>query len=269
MRGLLGVVAVLVVIHLDTSFLIGALVPGAPRDRALRKWLRDGETLGISTVAWAEFLCGPVGPDQARLAGRVIAERVPLTEEDAERAECIAALLRASVIAGRADVRRALVEQAIADEEPVPRRIIAVLRAVHAGASKGEAPAVAELQLGALVKECAARLELRLSVPERDADDWSIGWEGACGCELCAALEAFLEDETRRVMEWPIGKERRQHVHRKIDAAGLPVTHETRRVGSPQTLVLTKTKAVFAREREERAWCAEALVWVREVARGG
>lgn len=73
-------------IHLDTSFLIGALVPGSPRNLLLRRWLREGEVIGASAVAWAEFLCGPVTSDQARLVGRIVTERVPLTEEDAVRA---------------------------------------------------------------------------------------------------------------------------------------------------------------------------------------
>ena len=47
-------------IHLDTSFLIRALDPGSPEDLELRGWIREGETLGMSTVAWAELLCGPL-----------------------------------------------------------------------------------------------------------------------------------------------------------------------------------------------------------------
>ena len=44
-------------IHLDTSFLIRGLVPGTTQDQALRNWLRRGDALAMSTVAWAEFLC--------------------------------------------------------------------------------------------------------------------------------------------------------------------------------------------------------------------
>jgi len=47
-------------IHLDTSFLIHAMVPSSRADKSLRKWLRDEEDLAISSIAWAEFLCGPV-----------------------------------------------------------------------------------------------------------------------------------------------------------------------------------------------------------------
>ena len=46
-------------IHLDTSFLIRGSVSGSTEDRALRGWVGAREVLGVSTVAWAEFLCGP------------------------------------------------------------------------------------------------------------------------------------------------------------------------------------------------------------------
>lgn len=40
-------------IHLDTSFLIGALDQGSPQDRSLRRWVGGGETLTMSAVACA------------------------------------------------------------------------------------------------------------------------------------------------------------------------------------------------------------------------
>ncbi len=71
-------------IHLDTSLLIPALVPGSFADKQLRDWLRRRVPLGVSTVVWAEFLCGPVGEHEVQLAKRVIAERVPFNAEDAD-----------------------------------------------------------------------------------------------------------------------------------------------------------------------------------------
>jgi len=70
-------------IHLDTSFLIRSFVHGSAEDRALRKWLKEGESLGMSAVAWTELLCGPVEESHLELATRVVAERVPFLEEDA------------------------------------------------------------------------------------------------------------------------------------------------------------------------------------------
>jgi len=71
-------------IHLDTSFLIRALVPRSAQDRKLRKWLSEGASVGIGAVVWAEFLCGPVEPSQAALATRFLGEPMSFTAEDAE-----------------------------------------------------------------------------------------------------------------------------------------------------------------------------------------
>lgn len=71
-------------IHLDTSFLISALDPGSPEDRRLRVWIRDGETLAMSTVAWAEFLCGPLARTEMELASEIIGPRRDFTQDHAE-----------------------------------------------------------------------------------------------------------------------------------------------------------------------------------------
>ena len=82
---------------------------------------------------------------------------------------------------------------------------------------------------------------------------------------LGGPLASFLEDTSRRTFEWPIPKERRQHVHSRIDAAELPVTHVTRRQGRPYTLVLNKTDALFAREQEARTRDETDLKWLAGV----
>ena len=66
-------------IHLDTSFLIRALVRGSPEDQRLREWLSKSEPLTMSTIAWAEFLCGPIDKPQLKLATGVIRRRSNFT----------------------------------------------------------------------------------------------------------------------------------------------------------------------------------------------
>jgi predicted nucleic acid-binding protein len=71
------------VIHLDTSFLIRALVRSSAQDKALREWLRAGEPLGISTIGWAEFLCGPIEVDDVDLAASLVPRHLPFGEDEA------------------------------------------------------------------------------------------------------------------------------------------------------------------------------------------
>lgn len=73
-----------VAIHLDTCFLIRALVPGTDADQRLRSWLRGGHRLRMDSIAWTEFLCGPLKPDERGLAEQIVTERVSYGEHDAQ-----------------------------------------------------------------------------------------------------------------------------------------------------------------------------------------
>jgi len=69
-------------IHLDTSFLIRAMTPKSTEDGRLRRWLAAGESIGISAVSWAEFLCGPVEAGDVDLATRIVGEPLALLGAD-------------------------------------------------------------------------------------------------------------------------------------------------------------------------------------------
>ena len=70
-------------IHLDTGFLIRALVRDSSEDIKLRTWLRSNTPVGMSSIAWSEFLCGPVAKNDIDLAARILLDRQPFTDEDA------------------------------------------------------------------------------------------------------------------------------------------------------------------------------------------
>ena len=71
-------------IHLDTSFLIRALLPGSPQREQLRTWAGANETITMSSVAWTEFLCGPLDARAASLAATLVDRRLDFTTEMAE-----------------------------------------------------------------------------------------------------------------------------------------------------------------------------------------
>lgn len=73
-------------IHLDTSFLIRALIRGTPEDRALRRWIVEGETLAVTAIAWAEFQCGPLHPAELATVAALVDHHRDFTREDAEAA---------------------------------------------------------------------------------------------------------------------------------------------------------------------------------------
>jgi len=73
-------------IHLDTCFLIGALVPGTEADRRLRQWIREERRLCMDSIAWTEFLCGPLNREELALAEQIVTERIDYRVQDAQRA---------------------------------------------------------------------------------------------------------------------------------------------------------------------------------------
>ena len=99
------------------------------------------------------------------------------------------------------------------------------MSALRAAAESCGDGARGEAGFGDLAADCAARLRARLARPLRTPGDWSIELPaGACRCDLCDVLRVFLEDKSRRTFEWPLAKQRRQHIHARIDAAELPVS---------------------------------------------
>jgi len=113
----------------------------------------------------------------------------------------------------------------------------------------------------AIAQDCSDRLTRLVDSPVRAEDDWSIEWTG-CGCGECLRLETFLGSRSERTHEWPLAKSGRQHVHRQIDDAGLPVRHTTRRQGRPFTLTLEKTEALFQQDQDTRQQAKRDLDWV-------
>jgi predicted nucleic acid-binding protein len=59
-------------VHLDTNQLIGAGKIGSSAHGRVDRWLRAGETLEVSAVAWAEFLCGPISVAEKAIAQGIV-----------------------------------------------------------------------------------------------------------------------------------------------------------------------------------------------------
>ncbi len=152
---------------------------------------------------------------------------------------------------------------AAAEREPFARCIASLVKKPHAlGASdmatialklKVPAKATAWMKQGItrLSKAAAVELESSAERAKRSSDDWTIEVPSDCRCPDCTALHAFLRSPETTI-ELPLNKERRKHLHRKIDAAGLPVQHTTRRTGRPFVLVLRKQATLHTRDRQLR-----------------
>jgi hypothetical protein len=170
----------------------------------------------------------------------------------------IAAILEGAAVLGASDLRDEAVGFLCRGNDDLLACLMAVLRAAR------PLPPVMRRDAGLSVvaQHCTTRLTARLDRPRRADDDWSIEVPTGCNCKLCDILGGFLSDPGRRWFEWPIAKEGRRHVHGRLDGAEMPVGHQTRRTGRPYTLVLTKTEAIFEREREARSRDEADLAWL-------
>jgi len=73
-------------IHLDTSFLIQAMVAGSAAEAKMQTWLAGGEDVAISSIALSEFLCGPITAEEAGLIEAILASPEPFLATDASKA---------------------------------------------------------------------------------------------------------------------------------------------------------------------------------------
>ena len=70
-------------IHLDTNFLIEALVANSEAQAKVQTWKTLNEELGISSIAWSEFLCGPLTQNEEVLAQLLFPTPEPFFAPDA------------------------------------------------------------------------------------------------------------------------------------------------------------------------------------------
>lgn len=187
------------------------------------------------------------------LIGSALADGPPsaISKQSAALGVPLAAVLEATALASTPAMRDRIVSACIMRLKADERFTACLMPALRVGATLSD-DVRRDAGFASLARPVADRLHARLSRPGRADDDWSIAVPPGCSCELCARLGSFLAARSERVLEWPLRQDRRSHIHAQIERAELPVRHQTRRVGSPFTLVLTKTADLHERERAAR-----------------
>ena len=102
-----------------------------------------------------------------------------------------------------------------------------------------------------LLQHCLAELRAATASPSSRRKTGRATPNSAATARTAARSSRFLRDPAQRVGRFPLRKERRQHLHQQIDRHGCDLTHVTERVGSPQTLVCTKTQASYERRLKQ------------------
>lgn len=181
-----------------------------------------------------------------------------------ELSPALLALMQATDIADDPTVRDQIVT-AVSDQE---FRLVPLLLPMIDASTSIPPGRLARLGLVSIAQHCADALHAELARPERASGDWSItSFTSSDSCQDCTELAAFLEDAERQTLIWPLAKPRRQHIHRCIDDAELPVTHRTTREGSPHKLVIAKTTDLFALDAQRRTAARASLTALQGLLR--
>jgi len=70
-------------IHFDTNFLIQSVVAGSVAHEKFRVWTQAQENCNASSIAWAEFLCGPLDAPAEAIARQIFPNPEPFLPADA------------------------------------------------------------------------------------------------------------------------------------------------------------------------------------------
>jgi predicted nucleic acid-binding protein len=70
-------------IHFDTNFLIQTVVAGSAAHEKFRGWAQAREDCNTSSIAWAEFLCGPLDAPAEAIAWQIFPHPEPFLPADA------------------------------------------------------------------------------------------------------------------------------------------------------------------------------------------
>ena len=211
----------------------------------------------IVTVTWSWL-------DAAIVAASAITRPSARHERMNELSRALLALLQAADIADDPTVRDQIVTT-VCDHE---FRLVPLLLHVIDASTSIPSNRRAKLGLISIATHCGEAIRAELAQPERGPGDWSItSFASSDDCQDCTELSAFLEDTTAQQRVWPLAKARRQHIHRCIDEAELPVSHRTTHEGSPHKLVITKTSDLFTREADQRTKARASLTAVERLLR--
>jgi hypothetical protein len=166
------------------------------------------------------------------------------TESDAEM---VVTLLDSLAAIDASDLRRAACKAVAAAHSFDSARVIVSALSL----ARDRKPISTDDDYQHLWRYAATMLLARSEHPPEAPKDWRQEGRIRCTCGDCRELQRFMRDPVERTHRFSMRQDRRRHLHEQIQCHSLDMTHETERRGSPQTLVCTKTRRTYERQRAE------------------
>ena len=114
-----------------------------------------------------------------------------------------------------------------------------------------------------LLESCIGALAAKVRQGVAEPTTWAMKVPFSPCCADCMSLAAFLSNPSQQVGRFKMGEMRRMHLHRRLDGNQMDCSHVTERIGSPQTLVVTKTRTAVKRQKEQQKRDTEMLTRLR------
>lgn len=184
------------------------------------------------------------------------------TESDAEM---MVTLLDSLAAIDAPDLRRAACDAIAAAKSCDSARVVSALSLLCARDRKTLS---ADNDYRHLWHHAATMLLARSEHPPEAPKDWRQQGTIRCTCGDCRELQTFMLDPVERTHRFRLRKDRRRHLHEQIQRDGLDMTHETERRGSPHTLVCTKTRRTYVRQRAEHKADVTAMATLLRIIDG-
>ncbi len=70
-------------IELDANVLVAAVREEEQATKLIRRWVEKEEIIAMSSIAWSEFMCGPLTPDEEANATTIVTHVEPFDANDA------------------------------------------------------------------------------------------------------------------------------------------------------------------------------------------
>jgi hypothetical protein len=183
-----------------------------------------------------------------------------------ERPGVIEGFARAALAVDEPELLQRFLSRVLADKEHygLHTALVPAVKKMYESATKNKDAIESRRQL---LQHCIGELERLTEKPVEEPKDWAQDRKIRCYCADCRELQQFVSNPQEQVHRFRLGKERRQHLHQQITAAGCDMTHVTERIGSPQTLVCTKTRSSYERAKSEFATNIQLLAELRGLER--
>lgn len=264
--------------HFGWETLQEPLVSFIKKQTATEDTLRSVNLVAVLQIMKPLAVSGRMTAARKKTCGKIVTELAALLEKRDEqpprdawysrepaRVGVLEMMIPVCAAVDDSEVIDALLTRAISKEDLYPLHEVLIPAARELAQEKSSKSSFKAGQKR-LLETCIENLEARTATPIEFPKDWAQPTQLKCGCNECKELQRFLRDPKEQVKEFKMIQDRRSHLETEIRAHGCDLDLKTERRGSPHTLVCTKNRATYEREKAQFETDVELLKEMNKLA---